>query len=280
MKITAHTIVKNEVRFLWYSVMSVINYVDEMLLWDTGSTDGTIEIIKELKKQYPEKIKVKFFDSVDKNTFTDLRNKMLAETKSDWFIIVDGDEIWWKESIKFLTDLIRNDGDKYDSFVTKYHNMSGDLYHIQSEKLGKYKIDNKIGHITIRAVNNKIDGLYFGKPHGLQGLFDSNDVLIQERDANKRLHIDKVAYLHATNIQRSINKNEEKKVLKRSKKFKFDLGIKLSKDFYYPESFFGNKPNIVPDVWAKRNISYEFVARIKFPLSKIKGFIFKNKVGY
>lgn len=40
--IWAHTIVKNEERFIWYSVMSVINHVDKILIWDTGSTK-TIE---------------------------------------------------------------------------------------------------------------------------------------------------------------------------------------------------------------------------------------------
>jgi hypothetical protein len=50
LKITAHTLVKNEARFVWYSVMSVIEHVDKILLWDTGSTDGTKEILKKISK--------------------------------------------------------------------------------------------------------------------------------------------------------------------------------------------------------------------------------------
>lgn len=52
--ITVHTLVKNEERYLWFAVTSVIDYVDKMLLWDTGSTDRTIQLIKELKKRYPQ----------------------------------------------------------------------------------------------------------------------------------------------------------------------------------------------------------------------------------
>ena len=52
----AHTMVKNEARWLWYSVNSVIDHVDKLLLWDTGSTDGSIEIEKELVRKYPNKI--------------------------------------------------------------------------------------------------------------------------------------------------------------------------------------------------------------------------------
>ena len=46
MKIWAHTLVMNEDRFIWYAVMSVIDYVDKILIFDTGSTDGTVRIIK------------------------------------------------------------------------------------------------------------------------------------------------------------------------------------------------------------------------------------------
>ena len=49
MKIWAHTLVKNEEKFVWYSVMSIISHVEKVLLWDTGSTDNTPEILKELK---------------------------------------------------------------------------------------------------------------------------------------------------------------------------------------------------------------------------------------
>lgn len=273
-------IVKNEYRFVWYSVMSVIDYVDDIYLWDTGSTDGTIEIIKDIYKKYPKKIHIKLLKGIDKNSFTDVRNAMLTDTKADWFIIVDGDEIWWKDSIHKLVGFIRENGEKYDSVVSKYYNLSGDMYHIQSESMGKYNIDNKKGHITIRAVNNSINGLNFGKPHGQQGLFDSDGILIQNRDVSRRYHMDGFAYIHATNISRSINVNEERKVIKRAKKFKYDIGVKLPLDFYYPESFFiKNDLNLV-NIWNPRGLSYEMIARLEAPLKKIKNLFVRNKVGY
>ena len=48
-KIWAHTLVKNEERFIWFSVMSVIVNVDKVLIWDTGSTDDTVKIIQKIK---------------------------------------------------------------------------------------------------------------------------------------------------------------------------------------------------------------------------------------
>lgn len=50
MKIIVHTLVKNEERFLWFAVSSVIDYVDKVFLWDTASTDDSIKIEKKLKK--------------------------------------------------------------------------------------------------------------------------------------------------------------------------------------------------------------------------------------
>ena len=48
MSVWVHTLVKNEERYIWYSVMSVIDYIDKILIWDTGSTDKTVDIIKEI----------------------------------------------------------------------------------------------------------------------------------------------------------------------------------------------------------------------------------------
>ena len=49
MSIWAHTLVKNEERFVWFAINSVIDYVDEMRVWDNGSSDSTVKIIKSIK---------------------------------------------------------------------------------------------------------------------------------------------------------------------------------------------------------------------------------------
>ena len=52
MKIWANTLVRNEERYIWFAAMSVIEHVDKILIWDTGSDDATVMIIKEIKKLY------------------------------------------------------------------------------------------------------------------------------------------------------------------------------------------------------------------------------------
>ena len=69
MEIWAHTLVKNEERYLWFSVVSVINFVDKVLIWDTGSSDKTPEIALRLKRLFPEKIEYKEIGEISANEF-------------------------------------------------------------------------------------------------------------------------------------------------------------------------------------------------------------------
>src|SRR3989344_2860920 len=115
--IWANTIVNDEENFIWFAIMSVIDYVDKILVWDTGSADKTVEIIKEIQKIKPDKIIFKKVGEVDKNAFTRMRQKMLDQSTSDWILILDGDEIWWEESIKSLVNKINKDGDRIDGIV-------------------------------------------------------------------------------------------------------------------------------------------------------------------
>ena len=99
-KIIVHCLVKNEERFIWYALQSVLPYVDHVLVWDTGSTDKTLDIIRSIKSS---KISLKTFKSVSATLHTKLRQQMLQATpkdKYDWLMILDGDEVWPEASIK------------------------------------------------------------------------------------------------------------------------------------------------------------------------------------
>lgn len=270
MQIWGHSLVKNEERYLWFAVESVIDHIDKLLLWDTGSSDKTKDIIKLLKNKHKDKIEARFFGEVTPEQFTQVRQEMLKVTKSDWFIIVDGDEVWWNEGIKELTDFIRENKNTYESIVSSYYNIVGDIYHYQEDKAGMYRIDEARGHINIRATKRNIPGLHFSKPHGQQGLYDGKEVLIQERQINKRSHITKKVYLHFTNVVRSSTQYNDLKVPKRNLKLKYELGIPFPRDFYYPEVFFRPKPDIVPSSWQDRSLKYVYKSLLQQPLKAVK----------
>lgn len=278
--IWAHTLVKNEERYLWYAVMAIIDHVDKVLLWDTGSSDHTVEIIQEIKKIKGEKVDFREVGSVDPVKFTEVRQKMLDETKSDWFLIVDGDEIWWEDSIKKVVETIKNDESGLEMIISPYYNIIGDIYHYQEEAGGGYYIDNHSGHINIRAVSRNIPGLHLEKPHGQQGFYDGERVLIQERPVKNRQFLD-FPYLHFTNMRRSFSAKEDKNVPKRNIKFKYELGISFSKDFSYPEVFYKDAPEFVLSPWSRMSNSYLVRAGMETLLKKVKRAILLNKkVGY
>lgn len=278
--IWVHTLVKNEERYLWFAVMSVIDHVDKILLWDTGSSDNTVGIIQELKKLKGEKIDFREVGEVDIEGFTKVRQQMLEQTKSDWFMIVDGDEVWWQDSIRKVVEEINSRGDSLEGIISHYYNIVGDIYHYQEESAGKYHIDDKTGHFNIRAINRNIPGLHFEKPHGQQGLYDGNGVLIQDRLKEQRKFID-APYLHFTNMVRSFSRIKDLKVPKRDFKFKYELGIPFPKDFSFPEIFNYERPSIVPSPWEKMTSMYFVRALIETVLKKLKRRLINSKAhGY
>jgi len=279
MKIAAHTLVKNEGRFVWYSVMSVARYVDKIYLWDTGSTDSTPEILKAIKSKLGNKVDLKFLNSVDVQSFAEARQQMLDATAEDWFIMLDADEIWWDRNMAKLTAFIRQNGKKYESVVVPTINLVGDMYHYQEEKAGLYKLAGRVGHYNLRAVNRNIPGLKSDKPHGTWGWVDNENKMIQDRDSKKIKFLD-LPYIHATFLQRSDFLYTDKSVPKRAKKYKYELGEKFSRDFYYPEVFFRQKPSFVPNVWLPRSRKYYAKSLWQTPLRKLKRRCLPTKVGY
>lgn len=279
MKLCAHTLVKNEERYIWYAVMSVVEYVDKVMIWDTGSSDRTVEIAKEIKKNYPDKVEVKEIGEVTPEGFTKARQEMIEETKADWIFILDGDEVWWENSIKKIVKTIKKGGKKLETIVNRSYLPVGDIFHYQEETAGMYEIDGIQGHLTIRAMSMNIPGLNVSRPHGTQGFFDGEDTLVQDRPKEGREFLD-VYNMHLTHLPRSRAREYDKKVPKRAFKLKHELGIPFSKDFYYPEVFFRKRPSIVPEPWERMSLPFYLKSAVLTLPRKIKRRIFKGASGY
>ena len=276
MEVWAHTLVKNEARWLWYSVSSVIDHVDKVLLWDTGSTDGSLDIEKDLEKKYPGKIILKQRSQKTAEDFTKVRQEMLDETKSDWFLMLDGDEIWWDGSIAKVISSIKSNTSitGFESIVVQTINLVGDIFHRQEESAGKYKFGDRVGHYNLRAVKRSIPGLRSQGIHGVWGWADIDNKMIQDRNTFKFID---APYLHATNLRRSDSDSE---VIKRRNKFRFELGEDFPKDFYYPEVFFKDRPDLIESPWKTTNFSFKARAFFETPLRKLKRRVWNGKVGY
>jgi glycosyltransferase involved in cell wall biosynthesis len=89
IKISACTITKNEEKNIARSIESYKNYVDEIIIVDTGSTDNTVEIAKSLGAKV---IEFKWI-----NDFAAAKNCALDVAKGDWILFLDADE-WIKDN--------------------------------------------------------------------------------------------------------------------------------------------------------------------------------------
>jgi len=276
--VTAHVLVRNEARFVWFAVMSVINYVDSVLLWDTGSVDETRVILKEIKKLYPNKVDLRFLEEVSINEFKDIRQAMLEATQTDWFLMVDGDEIWWEDSIQKVISEIKV-GSDIESVVVPTFNLVGDIYHYQEELAGLYQLAGRKGHYNLRAINRGIPGLKSSGPHGTWGWVDENDKMIQDRDA-KKVKFMAAPYLHASFLERAGSKKADQAVPKRAKKLKHEIGIEFPRDYYYPEVFFRDRPMIIPSPWQTMTLPFYLRSLIETPLRKLKRRVLPTQVGY
>lgn len=259
MKIWANTIVNNEENFIWFAIMSVVDYVDQIIVYDTGSTDKTVEIIKEIQKIKKGKIQFKEVGVTSDSDFPKLRQRMLEESKCDWILILDGDEIWWRDSIKKVVDKIQKDGEEIEGIVVPMLVPVGDIYHLQEEKAGQYNLLGRKGHLSLRVMSKKIPGLHVDWPYGKESFFDENKKLIQERE---KIIFLEAPYLHATHLKRSsLNRT--------SNKYKYELGT-VNDNFKYPEVFYKEYPKIIPTPWRKISGKDLIFSKALTPLRKIK----------
>jgi tetratricopeptide (TPR) repeat protein len=89
--VSACIMVKNEEEMLPGCLDSLRDWVDEIVIVDTGSTDRTVEIAH----QYGAKV----FHHPWQNSFSESRNHTLEHATSDWVFIIDADERLYIEDI-------------------------------------------------------------------------------------------------------------------------------------------------------------------------------------
>ena len=92
--ISACLMVKDEEHCLENCLKSIKGFVDEIIVVDTGSTDGTIEIA--------ENYGAKVYHHPWEGDFSKHRNQSMSYAKGDWILIIDADEVLEPESSKAI----------------------------------------------------------------------------------------------------------------------------------------------------------------------------------
>lgn len=262
MNITAHCIVKDEDRWVWFALQSVLPFVSQVLVFDTGSTDKTEEIIKSINSP-----KIIFEKKVlkDKGNLSILRQEQLERTKTPWFLLVDGDEVWPEGELAKLIDQAENSPSNIKATFNYMRNCIGDIYHYLPNSTGQYQIAGKKGNLNIRLIKKtptlKVEGRY-----PLE-FYKDNEGIIQEQPENL-LFVDSW-YLHTTFLNRSSQQDLRKTSGSLGKNKYPELGISLS-DQELPAVFFDQRPEIVADPLKRRSHRYALIALILAPIIYLK----------
>jgi glycosyltransferase involved in cell wall biosynthesis len=93
-------IAKNESSSIAKCIQSVISFVDRVVVYDTGSTDDTVNIAKEAGAEV--------FQGSWHDDFSLARNSALSYSNADWNLIIDADE-WLISGGEHLRALIAGD---------------------------------------------------------------------------------------------------------------------------------------------------------------------------
>lgn len=264
MTVTAHCVVKNEDIWLWYAIQSVLPFVDQFLIYDTGSTDKTVEVIKTINSP---KVIFEEKGQVNKQELVRLRQEQLERTTTDWFLILDGDEIWSKKQIATILKVAETSPKNIVAIFNRVRNLIGDVYHYLPEDQGNYQIAGIKGNLNIRLIR-KTEDLRIKGEYPLEA-YTNQDGLVQNQDKN--LIFADLWYLHTSFLKRS--SSDRNKVSGSFGKNKlWQIGLKM-KNSELPEVFKKPHPNIVPDPFKKRSEVYETGASILDPFLKLRKFL-------
>lgn len=259
--ITAHMVVKNEDRWVYFAINSVLPYVDTFLITDTGSSDQTVSLIKSINS--PKII----FTKMPVKTRADVsavRQHQIDQTKTDWIWIVDGDEIYPDALSAEISSAV---SDKSKSIiVVRRYDLLGDVYHKQLESVGSYKMYGHTGHLLVRLINKTdLGGLTVSGDYPLESYYAEDGTKVNDLPA-KNVYITNNSLYHAMYLKRS-SLGGNLSMFNRGK-YKYDKGMQITSN--PPEVFSQDYPHHIPSPLIRRGIIYEFIASIITPFKQLK----------
>lgn len=115
-------LVQNDEYFLPYSLASIKGHFGRIIIYDVGSTDSTPEIIDQFTEENSKHtdILVRHLPDCDPKVQLCFRNSMIADARSEFYYILDGDEVYDERSVQNIKD-------SYSTMVREYE-FEGKIY--------------------------------------------------------------------------------------------------------------------------------------------------------
>ena len=132
-------------------------FVEEAVVVDTGSVDGTREVLEELQSQYPH---LRVYDMIWNGNFADARNKSLMNVKTDKVLVLDADELVVPEDIEKATRILQKG---YESIFLRFMEIADREYHGSgmNPRIFSKTAKRKTGDISVKYVKSCSEMLNF-----------------------------------------------------------------------------------------------------------------------
>jgi glycosyltransferase involved in cell wall biosynthesis/Tfp pilus assembly protein PilF len=167
-------IVKDEEAFLEACLESVKDFVDEIVIVDTGSTDNTVNIAQK----FTDRI---YFHTWE-GSFSKARNQALQYARCDWIFQIDGDEDLVEGSGEKLRQAVSEAGEADAIFVNIVSIYSGGRKTARHNFERLFRNNGVIHYESI--VHNRVVGQTFTKPSKIELMHYGYNV--EEKKANAK----------------------------------------------------------------------------------------------
>jgi glycosyltransferase involved in cell wall biosynthesis len=131
-RIAACLIVKDEIETLARSIASIRSHVDEINVYDTGSTDGTLEMISNLAGApvRSTEAQIRWQEGEWRHDFSWARRQSFAMASDDidWLLVVDADdEVVGGEALRAICTTAESDVDGFTLLYEYKHDQEGNV---------------------------------------------------------------------------------------------------------------------------------------------------------
>lgn len=105
-EITPLLLIQNDEYWLPYALRAVEGHFGRMVIYNVGSTDATKEIIQDFQERNRKNtdLFIRHLPDCPPGVQICFRNSMIAEARSDFYLILDGDEIYGEKSVENIKD--------------------------------------------------------------------------------------------------------------------------------------------------------------------------------
>ena len=155
-------IVKNEENLILDCIKNIEEYVDEIIIVDTGSNDRTVEIAKYASS------KVKLFNFKWVDDFSAARNFSISKATGDWILILDPDEVLLKHDLKKINSIIQSTVIVGFQLIQRTYTNNSDQASWKKALLSDLNVRGFLGYFDVpitRLFENKPEFSFTGRVH-------------------------------------------------------------------------------------------------------------------